>query len=257
MVKDWNSAIITDINLVTYVPPHTGKIIHNNRPFHGFVINDTVADKLIHFSDGTVLHTGPSEFHYLPKGTNYRVESLIYGACWAINFDMLEDLNEAPFSIKLRNPESILKNFKEALDAWNHGNLILIRKVLYDLLAKITKEQQRAYIPSRQELLIQPGVDAIHQKFTQNDLSVSSLANLCGISEVYFRRLFVDKFSLTPKEYIIKLKLEHARRLLESSQFTMSEIALMCGYTEPCHFSREFKSAFGISPKEYTKASRN
>ena len=256
MVKDWNSAIITDINLVTYVPPHTGKIIHTNRPFHGFVINDTVADKLIHFSDGTVLHTGPSEFHYLPKGTNYRVESLTYGGCWAINFDMLENLNKAPFSIKLRNSEIVLKDFKEALDAWNQGNLILIRKVLYDLLAKITKEQQRAYIPSRQELLIHPGVDAIHHNFTRNDLSVSYLANLCGISEVYFRRLFVDKFSLTPKEYIIKLKLEHAKRLLESSQFTVSEIALMCGYTEPCHFSREFKKRFDLSPAEYAKASR-
>ena len=256
MIKDWNQAIITEIQLVTYVPPHTGKIIHTNRPFHGFVINDTVADKLIHFSDGTVLHTGPSEFHYLPKGTNYRVESLTYGGCWAINFDMLENLNKAPFSIKLRNSEIVLKDFKEALDAWNQGNLILIRKVLYDLLAKITKEQQRAYIPSRQELLIHPGVDAIHHNFTRNDLSVSYLANLCGISEVYFRRLFVDKFSLTPKEYIIKLKLEHAKRLLESSQFTVSEIALMCGYTEPCHFSREFKKRFDLSPAEYAKASR-
>ena len=256
MIKDWDQAIITEIQLVTYVPPGTGKTVHTNRPFHGFVINDSAADKLIHFSDGTVLHTGPNEAHYLPKGSNYRVEYIIRGGCWAINFDLLEDIHETPFNIKLRTPEAILKIFKEALDAWLQSNHILIRKALYDLIARFIKEQQRAYIPSRQDLLIQPGVDAISQNYAKNDLSVSQLASLCGISEVYFRRLFFEKFSLTPKEYITKLKMEHAKRLLESSQFAVSEIALMCGYAEPCHFSREFKRAFGMSPKEYTKASR-
>lgn len=256
MIKNWDHAIITEIQLVTYVPPSTGKTVHTNRPFHGFVMNDSIADKLIHFSDGTVLHTGPNEVHYLPKCSSYRVEHITHGGCWAINFDLLEDMQEPPFNIKFRTQDSILKIFKEALDAWNDGNHLLIRKNLYDLIFKLTKEQRRAYIPSRQELMIQPGVDAIHQNFTKNELSVSYLAGLCGISEVYFRRLFFEKFSVTPKEYITKLKMEHAKRLLESSQFAVSEIALMCGYAEPCHFSREFKRTFGLSPKEYTKASR-
>ncbi|MBR5782628.1 MAG: helix-turn-helix transcriptional regulator [Clostridia bacterium] len=106
-------------------------------------------------------------------------------------------------------------------------------------------------MPSGKELLIQPAVDTINRDFTSNDLSVKDMARLCGISEAYFRRLFMDKFSLSPKEYIIKLRMEHAKRLLESGQFSVSEIALMCGYFEPCHFSREFKKHYGVSPAYY------
>ena len=41
-----------------------------------------------------------------------------------------------------------------------------------------------------------------------------------------------------------------------SEQFSISEIAEMCGYAEPCHFSREFSKRIGTSPKGYITESR-
>jgi AraC-like DNA-binding protein len=71
------------------------------------------------------------------------------------------------------------------------------------------------------------------------------------VSEVYLRKIFEKKFGVSPKEYMISLRMEYAKQLLSSGEVGVAEVAQMCGYAEPCHFSREFKKRFGISPKNY------
>ena len=257
MLENWNTAIVTEISLAIYVAPGAGKAIHHDRPFHGFVINDVTSSKNIYFSDGTVLHTGPNEVHYLPKGSSYRVESITQGGCWAINFGLLTEIDERPFALLFRNHETVLRLFREATAAWMERSELccaVIRKCVYEILIQLKKEQSRSYMPSEKERLIQPAVDLMNREFTRNDLSVKALAAQCRISEAYFRRIFADRFSVSPKAYITSLRLEHAKRLLQSAQFSVSEVAQMCGYFEPCHFSREFTKYAGVSPKGYAKA---
>jgi AraC-like DNA-binding protein len=74
---------------------------------------------------------------------------------------------------------------------------------------------------------------------------------LSGISEVYLRKIFSSHFGMLPKEYITKKRIDYALRLLSSGQFEIQEISKMCGYSDPCHFSREFKRHVGVSPREY------
>ena len=260
MIDNWNNAAVTDINLAIYVDAGMGTEFHSNRTSHGFVINDSASNKIIHFSDGTKLYVGPFTFHYIPKASTYRVEVLDNTTgCWAINFTLLEDLNQPPFSLNFRNPEPIIEIFKTATNAWKEKSdfhNVLIRKCIYEIITKIRKEQQRSYIPTQKEKLIAPAVEYITKSFTKNDVSVKNAAELCGISEAYLRRIFTEKYSLSPKEYIIKLRLDYAKQLLDSGQFSVNEVATMCGYFEPCHFSREFSKRTGNSPSEYAKASR-
>ena len=259
MLESWNNAIVTDIGLAIYVSPSAEKAIHHDRPFHGFVINDATASKNIYFSDGTVLNTGPNEVYYLPKGSHYRVEDTAPGGCWAINFALLQDIAENPFSLHFRNPEAVCKLFKDAAAAWRERSDIcntVIRKNIYSLIIHIEKEYRRSYLPSKKELLIQPAIDTINRDFTSRSLTVTSLAKSCGISEAYFRRIFLDKFSLSPKEYIINLRIEYAKRLLQSDQLPVNQVAELCGYYEPCHFSREFSRYAGISPKAYSRMNK-
>ena len=97
----------------------------------------------------------------------------------------------------------------------------------------------------------EPALDIMNTNYNRNDLSVEKLSGLCGISVAYFRRLFTEKYGTSPKEYIINRRIEYAKKLLESKQFHVSEVAEMCGYSEPCHFSREFKKHVKISPAEF------
>jgi AraC-like DNA-binding protein len=50
--------------------------------------------------------------------------------------------------------------------------------------------------------------------------------------------------------------MELAKKLILSQQFTIGDISTICGYTEPCHFSREFRRNVGVSPTEFLKASQ-
>ena len=124
-------------------------------------------------------------------------------------------------------------------------------RALYDGIYQMQKEQKKQYISKTQVFLIAPAVEKMERAFTQNDLTVCELAAMCGISEVYFRRLFLNTFGISPKEYIIQKRIEYAKDLLLSGDFSVSEISRMCGYTEPCHFSREFSKRVGTSPNQY------
>ena len=126
-------------------------------------------------------------------------------------------------------------------------------RALYDGIYQMQKEEQKQYISGRHLSLIAPAIQEINRSFTENELSISKLAALCGISEVYFRRLFLNAFGVSPKEYIIQKRIEYAKTLLSSEAFSVSEVAALCGYAEPCHFSREFSKRVGMSPTQYGK----
>ena len=71
----------------------------------------------------------------------------------------------------------------------------------------------------------------------------------------YLCRLFRQELHTTPHKYLTELRLQSAAdALLISPGSSMSEIARMCGYSDPLYFSRMFKKRFGVSPREYVKS---
>ena len=252
MKKEWSSAVIQGVALAVYVPPNTGKHIHKSRPNHGLVLNDSECVRDYCFSDGHVMRVGENTLFYLPKGSSYEVKALREGGCYAINFDA--DLTDSPFSLCLKDADPIKKIFKRACQEWlrsEETESITAMQALYAAIATLLQEEKQAYMPRAREDLIAPAVAEIEQHFCKADISVQGLARLCGISEVYLRKVFSHRFGVSPKEYIIRKRMEYACRLLASEQFEVNEVAALCGYAEPCHFSRAFKRRMGASPRDY------
>ena len=260
MLENWNDVTITQIKLAIYVEPGTGSAYHTNRPSHGFVIDDVGGKKEYCFSDGTVLHTKGRSVFYLPKGSSYQVKGLPEaGGCWAINFLLAEDISEKPFVLDFKNTDSILEDFKDAVAAFKRADSdanLCIKRNLYDIILRIRRESARTCNASAKLQMIQPAIDEINTRFTDNSLSVRELAVCCQMSENYFRRIFCEEFGVSPKEYIIRRSLEYAKALLQGEQFSVSEVAELCGYFEPCHFTREFTKRTGKSPSQYGKTPR-
>jgi len=254
MNECWKNVVITEIAVAVYVAPGLGKHIHQDRQYHGLVLNDSNSVKDYCFDDGTVMHTKGSSMFYLPKHSSYYVKQHQMGGCYAINFDA--EIADAPFSIHFRNAEAPLQAFKQACDAWREGkeqSFALAMRALYDGIYRMQKERERQYTSGQLLSLIAPAIEEIDRSFTDNSISVTYLAGLCGISEVYLRRLFFNAFGTSPKEYIIQKRIEYAKTLLSSGDFLVSEVGALCGYAEPCHFSREFSKRVGISPNQYLK----
>ena len=253
--KRWAKAIITEVAAAVHVLPATAKSVHNNRPYHGLVLNEPNSERDYYFSDGTFMHTSGNQLFYLPKNSSYRVypcNTKGGNGCYAINFDA--DISDVPFVMSFRDPASIAKAFHSASNQWlSQGEFcqISIIKKLYEIILAMDEEQKKKYAQSASEKLIQPAILRLNSEFLKKDISVALLAEECGITESYFRRVFTRKYGVSPKEYIIMKKIEYAKSLLQSGGFSVSETAVLCGYAEPCHFSREFKKRCGVSPNQY------
>lgn len=84
-----------------------------------------------------------------------------------------------------------------------------------------------------------------------NTVSPASLAKRAGISAPRFARLVQRIFSLTPTQLITKTRLAAASRLLRETDRTVADVAVECGYYDHSAFTRAFRQATGVTPKNY------
>lgn len=87
-------------------------------------------------------------------------------------------------------------------------------------------------------------------------IKLQDVAKSFGIHPNYLTRIFREKYGVSPKQYLINLKLKKARRLLITTGLSVSVIASSLGFDDQLAFSKIFKKEFSVSPSEYRKQSR-
>ena len=95
-------------------------------------------------------------------------------------------------------------------------------------------------------------VQHIHKNYNKNE-SLDFYAELCALSKFHFLRKFEETTGMTPIAYKNKLRIDHAREMLEEGFLLINEISEMVGYSSPAYFSDAFKKETGFSPSEYKK----
>ena len=83
------------------------------------------------------------------------------------------------------------------------------------------------------------------------EIAIADLAEQANLSLSQLRREFSRLFGITPNKYIREVRVGVARHLLESSQLPISQIAMNAGFYDQSHFSKEFKSSTGLTPRQY------
>lgn len=104
------------------------------------------------------------------------------------------------------------------------------------------------------ELLLQKILKVVEDNMAEPDFDVSVLAEKVGMSRSSLQRKLKSITGLTPLEYIKKVKMKHAKLLLEDHSRTVSEVALTLGYFNRKHFSNCFKEEYGMTPGEYQQS---
>ncbi len=93
------------------------------------------------------------------------------------------------------------------------------------------------------------------QNYIENNFctitGISVVAKACSITTRYMSRLFKKYNNITPREYVMRLKLNKAASILLTTSNTIYEVGTMVGYTDPYHFSRNFKQFHGLSPQHF------
>ncbi len=87
-------------------------------------------------------------------------------------------------------------------------------------------------------------------------VNVADLARRLGVAYSHFRRQFHEHTGYAPWQYVMRLRLVRARRLLAASDATLEEIAQKLGFSSAFHFSAAFKQAFGRAPDHWRRRSK-
>jgi AraC-like DNA-binding protein len=97
---------------------------------------------------------------------------------------------------------------------------------------------------------IQPATRFMEENLAES-FSMEELAELCHLSSTTFNRQFRKLLRTTPREYLLSLRVEAARRLLVTSDTSLAAIATDCGFTDQSHFTKRFQKVTGMTPNQY------
>lgn len=87
-------------------------------------------------------------------------------------------------------------------------------------------------------------------------LTLADVARAAGLSPFHFSRLFSRLMGLSPHQYLMRCRLQHARKLLAAAGEgrCIAEVAVETGFADQTHFGRHFRRAYGVSPSEFRRA---
>ena len=143
------------------------------------------------------------------------------------------------------------ENEQLLLEIENCNSIDCLEHLLYNEIRK----EIGACTQLKEEIDIQP-VRMVKQYVKDNidkQIFLEDMAPMLFVSTEYLGILFKQKTGITFSNYVIQTRMETAKKLLESSSFSIGEIATKVGYSDSRHFSKVFRKTYGINPTAYRK----
>lgn len=224
------------------------------RPSHALVFKLS-GESVYYFSDRTVhLHGG--EMLFVPQGASYTFGKTSPGESRYIlvNFrgqvrpgvpqiyrlDAVLDLDH--FCHRLRRV-SLLETAQDRYRALS---------LFYQALECACEVEKATCLNTAAAQTLEPGVEHLREHLYDPTLKIGQLHTFCGVSDTYFRKLFIARFGVSPKRYVLGMRLRHAKAILEHGEFnSVAHAALLSGFDDPLYFSKVFKKTYGYPPSQH------
>lgn len=204
----------------------------------------------LYTADGKTILSDLQHIILLPKGCTYQWSCMQEGHFSAIEFECVATY-PLPILFPVKNGERILKRFKELEYKRNlKGALYKTESIrdLYSILLEMARSTPEGNTTGGKKL--QPVLEYISAHYNEA-LTNDQLAEIAGMSTVYFRKQFVQRMGISPIAYARQLRIEKAKQMLRSDYGSLSHVALSLGYANLYDFSRDFKKHTGIAPSKY------
>lgn len=101
------------------------------------------------------------------------------------------------------------------------------------------------------KLITQQAISYINQNYSNQELSVDTICSILNVSAAYFSTIFKKETGMGFVNFLTRVRMEQALRLLNTTNEKAYTIAGQVGYSEPNYFSYVFKKEYGISPSKY------
>lgn len=125
--------------------------------------------------------------------------------------------------------------------------------LLYQFLSVLAESSVTAAEPDNIEnAYIHLALDYIKNNYWDT-IRVYDIARYLNIDRSYLYTLFLEHMNQSPQEYLTTFRLSRAAALLSTTSYSVEQISISCGYSNPATFSKAFKRFSGFSPSDYRK----
>ena len=100
--------------------------------------------------------------------------------------------------------------------------------------------------------IVKQAIEYINLNFSK-ELSLPFIADIINVSPSHLSKKFKKETGFTVTEFINKKRIQEAKRLLQISDHSITDIAILIGFEDPGYFTSVFRKLVGITPREYMK----
>ena len=218
------------------------------RPYHALALRLCGSASFSHSNLNSSTNAG--DVFYMPANYSYKATYQEKNEILVIHFE--SDLISEMENYQLNNIHIISKLFHKIYDIWSkkeNGYYYSALSVMGEILENISC-QQSPYLCGATMKAFEEAVGYVEENFTSNGCSVEEMVAKAHMSGTYFRRLFFNRFNMTPNKYLISKRLVYAEKLLSTGRYSIKEVAEMSGFYDVKYFSRVVKKEYGVPPSE-------
>ena len=223
------------------------------RPFHS--IQFRLRGYTVFNSKNNIIHSKPGDLIYIPKGSIYNKTNRDNAECYLVMFNTAKEYDTIPRLIHPNNPVLFSELFRKGIRSECSGGIAsnaLRLSLMYEIIGNFQKAYSADYLPTNKSKLIEPAVAYFSENFADSSISVGTLANICGISETYFRQLFQKAYGMNPSRYFQHIRISKAKSLLKNG-YDIQTVSEMCGFCDSSYFTKVFCRECSILPSEYIR----
>jgi len=156
------------------------------------------------------------------------------------------------FQMGFRVEELLNANIEHAATLMRAQSLQEIRTFLSDFIRRLLNSADRAYTLNKYEVVMK-AKKYINCHFHKT-ITLEEVAHIVHLSPCYFSRLFSEVSGYTFQEYLTKVRINAAQKLLLDKNLSLEEVADLLGYKNVSYFIRVFKKEVGLTPRQFAQS---
>lgn len=158
------------------------------------------------------------------------------------------------FNQQTKKKSDRLNQFEIGQKVLQSKSISEVIEVVENLITQIEHSSNEQNLKEKSESLVYRALNYMEEHFTDSELSLVNVAKEIHVTPPYLSNLFKGKTDKNFTEYLLELRMNKAKDLLESTQLRVQEIAEEVGYLNPHYFSSSFKKHTKMTPLEYRKS---
>ncbi|GKX29297.1 transcriptional regulator [Vallitalea longa] len=253
-LPDWSSQVTNDnCYKIYFTTEGEAKLIINDQQYE-------LKENNVYFINGYKLQEQICYSHMDVYWIHFQPYSLFFNKIldcispvynWKHNNQLLDNINFTHILSLFNNDDNVKNNIiKTAPLATSMYVTSCILLLISDMIENQKKKISKISFGEYEKL--KPTIDFINNNYTES-ISLEEIAEQVYLNPTYFLRLFKKNFNITPRQYILKLRLDEACSLLKGTELSIKEISDKLGFCNQFYFTKSFKKKLSVTPSEYRK----